>query len=87
MGQKLPPFEMELYRAVDEVLYYRWDPIGIGDDVWARDEYYGYLPHTFTLLMNESSHPEDIAAYLHKMATVNMGLSAHAIDHDLNIAL
>ena len=50
MGQKLPPDQMELYRRVDEVLHYLWDPIGVAGAPEARDEYYSYLPHVFSLL-------------------------------------
>ena len=28
MGSKLSPHDMRLYRAVDEVLHYVWNPIG-----------------------------------------------------------
>jgi len=44
MGQKLPPKQLELYKRIDEILFYRWDPIGVSDGAWARDEYQSYLP-------------------------------------------
>lgn len=34
----------ELERRVDEVLYYKWDPIGINHYVSARAEYRSYVP-------------------------------------------
>ncbi len=38
MGQRLSPEDMAPYRAIDEVLHYIWDPIGISDAPEARDE-------------------------------------------------
>ncbi len=40
MGRKLTDTELELYRRVDEVLYYVWDPIGVASSPAAH----GYLP-------------------------------------------
>ena len=37
MGKKLPPDQLELYKRIDEILFYKWDPIGISDGDWARD--------------------------------------------------
>ncbi len=75
MGQKLSPQQMELYKRIDEILFYKWDPIGISDGDWARDEYQSYLPQVFKLSL-ENDTPEPIAAYLGIISTENMGLSA-----------
>ena len=74
MGQKLPPDQMALYRRTDEVLHYLWDPCGVSDAPEARDEYYSYLPHVFSLLTGGASTLE-IADYLTSIATQRMGLS------------
>ena len=74
MGQRLSPDQLELYQRVDEVLLYMWDPIGVAGCPEARDEYHGYLPHVFSLLVNQGT-AEDIVAYLVKIETDNMGLS------------
>ena len=84
MGQKLPPKQMELYKRIDEILFYKWDPIGISDGDWARDEYQSYLPQVFKLAL-ENSKPEPIADYLTVITTENMGLS-EAKEHDMVIA-
>lgn len=84
MGQKLPPQQMELYRRIDEILFYKWDPIGVSNMNWTRDEYEGYLPQIFKLAL-ANSHPESIAVYLTAISTDNMGLS-EAKQHDLKIA-
>ena len=84
MGQKLPPQQMELYKRIDEVLFYKWDPIGISDGDWARDEYQSYLPQVFKMAL-ENNKPEAIANYLTIITTENMGLS-ETKEHDIKIA-
>ena len=74
MGQKLEPAELELYRRVDEVLHYIWDPIGIAGIPEARDEYDGYLAHVFSLLIQEEGE-EEVRAYLLKTEVERMGLT------------
>jgi CubicO group peptidase (beta-lactamase class C family) len=76
VSTKLSPGDKALYRAVDEVLHYVWDPIGVASVPQARDEYHGYLPHVFGLLLNGVSE-ESIAAYLSEVTTNRMGLSAN----------
>lgn len=80
MGTKLPPHELELYRAVDEILWRDWDPIGVaqfGDS--ARDEYYAYLPETYKLAV--AGDRAAIAEYLHSVASGRMGLRSTLKDH------
>ena len=84
MGKKLPPEQLELYKRIDEILFYKWDPIGISDGDWARDEYQSYLPRVFAYEL-ESDSAEPIAKYLGVVSTQSMGLSA-APEHDLKIA-
>ena len=66
---------MELYRRVDEVLHYRWDPIGVSSAPEACDEYQSYLPHVFSLLMGAAS-AQQIAEYLDTVTTQYMGFSS-----------
>jgi len=86
MGKKLPPKELELYKLIDEILFYKWDPIGVSDIevFWARDEYQGYLPQVFKIALS-SDKPEPIADYLNIIITENMGSSSNK-EHDLSIA-
>ncbi|CAH0353067.1 hypothetical protein [Aquabacterium sp. CECT 9606] len=84
MGKKLSPQELAIYRAVDEVLHYVWDPIGVSTVPYARDEYHGYLPKVFDLLIAGSA-AEAIAAHLSQIVTERMGLSEN-LGHDLAIA-
>ena len=84
MGKKLPQNQLELYKRVDEILFYQWDPIGISDTTCPRDEYHSYLPQVFKrLLANET--PEKLAEYLTHITTHSMGMSSNR-DHDLSIA-
>ena len=76
MGMKLSPKEAALYEAVDEVLHYIWDPIGVRGVPQARDEYHSYLPQVFRLLFDGRS-AESIADYLGKVTRENMGLSGN----------
>ena len=73
MGKALPPDELELYRRCDEVLHYVWDPIGVSDSPWARDEYTSYLPGVFKLLLSGASEA-DLIEHLEAIARDRMGL-------------
>ena len=74
MGRKLTPHEKELYQRIDEVMHYVWDPIGVSGVPQARDEYDGYLPQVFAMLL-ESKGREAISAYLTKIEEERMGLT------------
>jgi hypothetical protein len=74
VGNKLSPEQNELYKRTDEVLHYIWDPIGVSDSPYARDEYWGYLPQVFGKLL-ENEPRENIVEYLLEIETENMGLS------------
>ena len=76
MGQKLGDTEFELYRRVDEVLYYVWDPIGVAPNAVTRDEYQRYLPEVFAMLQGGVG-VSPIAAYLDNVATERMGLNGN----------
>lgn len=84
MGTKLGRKDMALYTAVDEVLHYIWDPIGVRNTPQARDEYHSYLPRVFQLL-REGRSAASIADYLGKLTTGSMGLSKNA-KNDLEVA-
>lgn len=65
-----------LYRMVDEVLHYIWDPIGLAGSPRARDEYYCYVPGAFKLV-RDGANASDISAYLEEIAVNGMGLPAN----------
>jgi hypothetical protein len=73
-----------LYQAVDEVLHYVWDPIGVSDIPQARDEYHAYLPQVFSLV-RDGREVNVIAQYLTAMARQQMGFDESA-EHDRMVA-
>ncbi|MBF8965717.1 hypothetical protein I0P70_20865 [Pontibacter sp. FD36] len=64
--------QIELYKAVDEILWEDWDPIGVNGFA-PRDEYQSYVPEIFTML-NEGKDENEIADRLIQIATERMGL-------------
>lgn len=84
MAQNHSTQELAFYRAIDEVLHYVWDPIGVRGIPQARDEYHGYLPQVFGMLRDKAEE-STIAAYLTSVATARMGLPARP-DRDLDVA-
>lgn len=62
-----------LYKKIDDILWFDWDPIGINDTA-SRDEYQSYVPEIFGLVKAKSDRQE-IAKRLHKLETENMGTS------------
>lgn len=72
-----------LYKKIDDILWYDWDPIGI-NDIAPRDEYQSYVPEIFGLVKAKAGKQE-IANRLHKFETENMGMSG-AIENCLTIA-
>ncbi|MFT6100350.1 MAG: hypothetical protein ACJAYF_002904 [Arenicella sp.] len=73
-----------LYKRIDEVLFYQWDPIGISKSAWARDEYQVYLDVIFDLVLNNDTATE-VAEYLNTVSTQTMSLNS-AAEHDSEVA-
>jgi hypothetical protein len=61
-----------LYKKIDDILWFDWDPIGI-NDITSRDEYQSYVPEIFGLVKAKADRQE-IANRLHKFETQNMGV-------------
>ncbi|RQR24545.1 hypothetical protein DIE23_33360 [Burkholderia sp. Bp9143] len=76
--------ELELYKRVDEVLYYVWDPVGVSLNPAARDEYQAYLPKVFAMLQ-EGADTSSVARYLEAVATERMGLQENC-EHSKHVA-
>ena len=62
-----------LYKAIDEILWNYWDPIGVKDSENARDEYDFYIPKIYSL-KNSGASEVEIAQMLLKFETDRMGL-------------
>ena len=73
MGSRLSETDSELYKRIEEVLHYLWDPIGIAGHPGARDEYQSYLPRVFALAKSGAPISE-LAKYLAKIEEEQMGL-------------
>jgi len=73
VGRKLTQEQKALYRRVDEIVFYRWDPLGISDSDWPRDEYETYVPRIFGAVIGNDS-PEPIAALLGSIQMEFLGL-------------
>ena len=73
MVMRLDPRDQELYRRVDEILHYIWDPLGVRGVPQARDEYDSYLPKIFQLVRDETS-ADIIAQHLTDIVVNRMGL-------------
>ena len=61
----------ELLIRIDEVLHYAWDPIGVSGIPTTRDEYSSYVPHVFSMLLQNEGM---IAEHLYELSTMKMGL-------------
>ena len=64
----------ELERRVDEVLFYRWDPIGINDSPSARAEYRSYVAPILEKLKEEDK--ESLISMLNYIQVDAMGLES-----------
>jgi hypothetical protein len=62
-----------LYKKIDDILWFDWDPIGI-NDIAPRDEYQSYVPEIFGLVKTKADRQE-IANRLFKLETENMGMN------------
>lgn len=67
----------KLYRRIDEVMHFIWDPIGVAGIPEARNEYNGYVPQVFRML-KEGADEERIAAHLMGLVTSRMGMDGDA---------
>ncbi|MEO9885454.1 MAG: hypothetical protein ABJR05_07605 [Balneola sp.] len=75
--------QKELYKAVDEILWNDWDPIGV-NDIAPRDEYQSYVPEIFSMLIHIKTEKE-IADRLYKIETETIGVFGSK-EHCLTIA-
>jgi hypothetical protein len=84
MNKPVTPKDVELFSRVDEVIHYVWDPIGVAQEPWARDEYNSYLSQIFEMT-RDTVGVEYIATLLNEIATERMGLNPN-MQHCLIVA-
>lgn len=63
----------EIYKRIDEILYYLWDPIGVNDEPAARSEYTSYVS-SFMSILEKHDDVQAIAKRLNQIEKTNMGL-------------
>ncbi len=63
----------ELEKRVDEVLFYKWDPLGFKGEPFARSEYRNYVEEILNCLLDAKSSNE-IAGLLIDIVDNRMGL-------------
>lgn len=66
--------EFLIYRKIDEILRFDWNPIGLNHIDDPRDEYISYVPEIFHL-KKTGAGKQEIAKYLFKIETERMGIS------------
>ena len=64
MPNNLTVIDKKLWKAIDEVLFYNWDPIGVNNCPPARDEYHSYIPQIFKLLKSDNVNEKIISEHL-----------------------
>lgn len=64
-----------LHQKIRDVLLKEWDPVGVQDIPEAQDEYDGYVPTLYSMLIARKPIHE-VFEYLLWLETEHMGLSA-----------
>src|SRR5690606_24998860 len=72
-----------LYKKIDDILWFDWDPIGI-NDLAPRDEYQSYVPEIFGLIKS-GADKQQIAERLFKLESDNMGMGG-SMENCLTVA-
>ena len=67
--------QLKIYKSIDEILWFDWDPIGINKH-GIRDEYSGYIPKVYKLKISGANKIE-IAKYLDEVVTERMGMESN----------
>jgi hypothetical protein len=49
----------KLYKAIDEILWKDWDPIGVSKmEDWPTDEYQSYVPNTYNMVISNANRTD-----------------------------
>ncbi len=70
--ERIAPNELE--KRIDEVLFYVWDPLGIGGEPYARAEYRSYVAEIMKVL-DQCGSAEAIANALCEIEAQSMAVS------------
>ena len=72
----MTPQQKQLYKAVDEILWNDWDPIGVNDMPEAAGEYVAYAEQVLGFKLNKAS-VQELADLLFRIETEMMGLQGN----------
>ena len=86
MEKKLFSKDMQLWRRIDEALYFAWDPIGVSKYPEIRDEYERYVPKIY-MMVKARADAKDIADQLCKFAHEEMDIEVNSSMLKKNVAL
>jgi hypothetical protein len=78
LGSSCSETNATLYRALDEVMHYIWDPVGVAGIPGARDEYQAHIPEVFRLVLDGQDECA-IADHLGHIAVGRMGLQPNRV--------
>ena len=74
----------QLKQRVDEIVFYKWDPLDFSGSNWPRDEYARYVDDILLLaIMEESSQP--LAEHLSYLTTFFFEMPENK-EHDIKVA-
>ena len=66
----------KFYSSIDKIVWEKWDPIGINNNLNIRNEYYGYIPIIFEKALN-SNDEKELANVLFSIETDRIGLDGN----------
>lgn len=84
VSNRLSKLQQDLLQAVDEVLHYLWDPIGVSSYPGTRNEYQSCAQVVFGKL-HHGADAAEISAYLTEVATSQIGFDEDA-DNALQVS-
>jgi hypothetical protein len=77
--------ESQLLAQVKEILFLEWDPIGVNDNEWCRDEYDHYAA-TIVRMIQSNANEQKVVNHLQSLQLNSMGLSNTNAERDQQIA-
>ena len=84
MKEKPTTEEAPAYEALDRLLFYEWDPIGVSSNRLLADEYRDFLPE-FWALVKGGAPEEEIAEYLGRIEAEQIEVET-SLQHRLEVA-
>ena len=85
MGNKRtkPLSHIDAFRAIHDILSQAWDPIGVGDEPLAHNEYDSYIP-TIYRFISDGCDLYKLTSHLQSLASKSMGLRGLTVTREYN---